>query len=118
MTKKQQLGLMRLQSNLRKKSKILNKRKVIKMLAVMEAQQIAGPSGTNAVTPDCAGATHAEEFLTSGRTGRRNALPDILSEHALVTSSDLPGRLQSLSTNETNEGTSKGKAEPGTSSSS
>lgn len=87
------------------------------MLAVMEAQQIAGPSGTSAVTPDCTAAVHAQEFLTSGRTGRRNALPDILSEHALVTSSDLPARLQSLSTKETNEGTSKDKQEAGTSSS-
>lgn len=42
--------------------------------------------------------SHSQEFLTSGRTGRRNALPDILSEHAVVTSSDLPARFQKLST--------------------
>lgn len=42
--------------------------------------------------------SHSQEFLTSGRTGRRNALPDILSEHAVVTSADLPARLQALST--------------------
>ncbi|KAF5281240.1 hypothetical protein FQA39_LY05126 [Lamprigera yunnana] len=79
------------------------------MLAVMEAQQIAGPSsGTNSVPPECS-TTHAQEFLTSGRTGRRNALPDILSEHALVNSSDLPARLQSLSTKEPTESTSKDK---------
>lgn len=38
------------------------------------------------------------DFLSTGRTGRRNALPDILSEHAHVTSSDLPARLQALTT--------------------
>ncbi|KAK5646824.1 hypothetical protein RI129_005288 [Pyrocoelia pectoralis] len=93
---------------------------VIKMLAVMEAQQIAGPSnGTNTSNsaPDCPAAPHTQEFLSSGRTGRRNALPDILSEHALVTSSELPARLQSLSTSETGQGTSKTKDEASTSAS-
>lgn len=52
---------------------------VVKMLAVMEAASQT-PSGSNlassaAVTPD---STNAQEFLASGRTGRRNALPDIL----------------------------------------
>lgn len=78
------------------------------MIAVMEssAQQQQQPSqatasgaGSDAVTPDCPVA-HAKDFLASGRTGRRNALPDILSEHALVTSSDLPGRLQGLTTSD------------------
>lgn len=75
----------------------------------MEAQQVAGPSnGTNTtpVTPECA-QVHTQEFLSSGRTGRRNALPDILGEHALVTSSDLPARLQSLTTSEPSQGSSK-----------
>ncbi|XP_018569660.1 cAMP-dependent protein kinase inhibitor alpha-like [Anoplophora glabripennis] len=69
------------------------------MLAVMEASQSAGPSNpasTAPPTPDST--THTQEFLSSGRTGRRNALPDILGEHAVVTSSDLPSRLQGLST--------------------
>lgn len=39
-----------------------------------------------------------DEFLQTGRTGRRNALPDILGQNAVVTTSDLPGRLQSLTT--------------------
>lgn len=52
------------------------------MLAVMErASQPASGSKTSAnsaaVTPD---STNAQEFLSSGRTGRRNALPDILGE--------------------------------------
>lgn len=70
------------------------------MLAVMETHQTAGTSAsTSATTPD-ANTTHKQEFLTSGRTGRRNALPDILGEHALVTSSDLPAKLQSLTTSD------------------
>jgi len=40
------------------------------------------------------------DFLTTGRTGRRNALPDILGEHKLTSTADLPDRLQALTTNE------------------
>lgn len=38
------------------------------------------------------------EFLVTGRTGRRNAMADILGPNASVTSSDLPKRLESLTT--------------------
>lgn len=75
------------------------------MLAVMEASQNAGtskkddlcptPSSHNSNTP-----ANVEDFLQSGRTGRRNALADILGEHASVTSSDLPSKLEGLTTNE------------------
>lgn len=80
----------------------------------METQQTVGPTNganTSPVTPECA-AAHTQEFLSSGRTGRRNALPDILGEHALVTSSDLPARLQSLTTSEPVASTSKDKGGP------
>lgn len=75
------------------------------MLAVMESQQ-ASSSGKNtpnatAITPE--GRAQEQEFLATGRTGRRNALPDILSDHAIVTSSDLPGKFQKLSTTDANE---------------
>uniref|UniRef100_A0A1B6DIZ2 Uncharacterized protein n=1 Tax=Clastoptera arizonana TaxID=38151 RepID=A0A1B6DIZ2_9HEMI len=62
---------------------------VLKMLAVMSEQS---PDSTRDITQD---------FLTTGRAGRRNALPDILSEHAHVSTSDLPDRLQNLSTSDT-----------------
>lgn len=39
------------------------------------------------------------DFLTTGRTGRRNAMPDILGEHKLTSTADLPARLQALTTN-------------------
>ncbi|XP_017779429.1 PREDICTED: cAMP-dependent protein kinase inhibitor beta-like isoform X2 [Nicrophorus vespilloides] len=76
--------------SLRNKSRKFKRIKVLKMLAVMERQQ--------GVVPGEPVNSHSQEFLTSGRTGRRNALPDILSEHAVVTSADLPARLQALST--------------------
>lgn len=50
------------------------------MLAMMEAHQAASTSSNTSAppsTPDSNNA-HSQEFLTSGRTGRRNALPDIL----------------------------------------
>lgn len=40
-----------------------------------------------------------KEFLETGRTGRRNAMPDILHPQGVeVTSADLPNRLQQLVT--------------------
>ncbi|XP_025206432.1 cAMP-dependent protein kinase inhibitor beta-like isoform X2 [Melanaphis sacchari] len=53
------------------------------------------------------------DFLTTGRTGRRNALPDILGEHKLTSTADLPDRLQALTTN---EGTETSNMQPSTSS--
>ncbi|KAL1512569.1 hypothetical protein ABEB36_002143 [Hypothenemus hampei] len=86
------------------------------MLAVMEAgSQAAGPStkGTSAPPND----PPVQEFLTSGRTGRRNALPDILGQHAIVTSSDLPSRLQALTTKDQSSTSNSGEPQPGSSSS-
>lgn len=40
----------------------------------------------------------ASEFLVTGRTGRRNAMADILGPNATTSSADLPERLQSLCT--------------------
>ncbi|KAJ9573602.1 hypothetical protein L9F63_009018, partial [Diploptera punctata] len=39
-----------------------------------------------------------EAFLSSGRTGRRNALPDIRGEHASTSTSNLPECLEKLTT--------------------
>ncbi|XP_048387635.1 cAMP-dependent protein kinase inhibitor beta [Stegostoma tigrinum] len=43
------------------------------------------------------------DFVSSGRAGRRNALPDILGSPAGVNSADLPNKLSELSIN-TDEG--------------
>ena len=43
-----------------------------------------------------------EDFLNSGRTGRRNAMPDIMDEKQVgVTTADLPEKLTGLSTEST-----------------
>ncbi|KAK6644703.1 hypothetical protein RUM43_000971 [Polyplax serrata] len=61
------------------------KQQVMKMIAIMESnpEMIKDP---------------VTEFLVTGRTGRRNAMADILGPNASVTSSDLPKRLESLTT--------------------
>ncbi|KAK9513003.1 hypothetical protein O3M35_001295 [Rhynocoris fuscipes] len=50
-------------------------------------------------TSDEDGSDTVKDFLTTGRVGRRNALPDILSDHALTNTADLPDKLMQLSTN-------------------
>ncbi|CAH2099481.1 unnamed protein product [Euphydryas editha] len=56
------------------------------------------------------------EFLETGRTGRRNAMPDILHpQGAEVTTADLPSRLQQLVTTDPDNpqpGTSKTELDP------
>lgn len=46
------------------------------------------------------------EFFNTGRVGRRNALPDILSNHATVSTADLPDQLSALSTSDNMPSTS------------
>lgn len=71
------------------------------MLAVMENQQPSGPSSTskndNVTSPDSN--NKAQEFLATGRTGRRNALPNILQQQGVDTS-DLPKQFENLTTRE------------------
>lgn len=58
----------------------------LKMMAVMQQKEPALPT----------------EFLVTGRTGRRNAMPDILDPpHAGTTTAGLPERLQQLATSGT-----------------
>lgn len=72
---------------------------VLKMLAVMEQTSSKNNENSTAAGGDASTSNgQVTDFLSTGRTGRRNALPDILSEHAHVTSSDLPARLQALTT--------------------
>lgn len=40
----------------------------------------------------------SNEFYNTGRVGRRNALPDILGPNCTTSTADLPGQLESLST--------------------
>lgn len=90
------------------------------LAAVMEHQQARQMNGNNSKVADtnvpAANTAECEEFYSSGRTGRRNALPDILGENAHVTSSDLPARLQALSTSTDQERKNQSDSEPGPSS--
>lgn len=54
--------------------------------------EAAGPSTSVQVDPS--------EFFNTGRVGRRNALPDILSNHATVSTADLPDQLSALTTSD------------------
>ncbi|XP_076624945.1 uncharacterized protein LOC143343685 isoform X2 [Colletes latitarsis] len=58
----------------------------------------------------------AKEFLTTGRTGRRNAMPNILGRHAEIGLLDLSNRFKELSTH-TDQSSSGGQNlnAPGTS---
>ncbi|XP_043246098.1 cAMP-dependent protein kinase inhibitor beta-like [Amphibalanus amphitrite] len=38
-----------------------------------------------------------QEFASTGRAGRRNALPDIRGEHASTSTADLPGQMEKMS---------------------
>ncbi|KAE8751469.1 hypothetical protein FOCC_FOCC001716 [Frankliniella occidentalis] len=58
---------------------------VLKMLAAMEQ------------TPNTS-RDPVEDFLTTGRTGRRNAMADILGQHASTGSGDLSERMEGLTT--------------------
>ncbi|XP_060810284.1 cAMP-dependent protein kinase inhibitor beta-like [Amyelois transitella] len=61
---------------------------VLRMMAIMEGDSEQVP----------------KEFLETGRTGRRNAMPDILQQQgAEATTADLPARLQQLATTDTDE---------------
>ncbi|KAG7202796.1 hypothetical protein KM043_009959 [Ampulex compressa] len=58
-----------------------------------------GATGSGAVSPGTyENGDGSKEFLSTGRTGRRNALPDILGRHAETGLSDLPDRFEELST--------------------
>lgn len=57
------------------------------------------PSGSGAVTPGgFINGEGSQEFLSTGRTGRRNAMPDILGQHANTGTADLPEKLEALTT--------------------
>ena len=64
-----------------------------------DANSMAGTSGAGdgSVTPGVNG-EGSQEFLSTGRTGRRNALHDILGEHAETNIADLPDKFDALTT--------------------
>lgn len=72
---------------------------VLKILAAAMENvdgEVAGPS----TSPE--GGMESDEFFNTGRVGRRNALPDILSSHATISTADLPDQLSALTTTDKN----------------
>ncbi|XP_063973465.1 uncharacterized protein LOC135160637 [Diachasmimorpha longicaudata] len=72
----------------------------LRMLSEKRAEaEIEGEvGGSGAVTPGYSNGEGSKEFLSTGRTGRRNAMPDILGQHAETGTADLPTRLERLTT--------------------
>lgn len=58
----------------------------------MENANPSTSTGDKAVEPD--------DFYSTGRVGRRNAMPDILGSHCTTTTSDLPDKLKALTTDD------------------
>ncbi|XP_011304461.1 uncharacterized protein [Fopius arisanus] len=80
--------------------KRLLRAQALRMLSEKRAEaEIEGEtSGGGAVTPGFSNGEGSKEFLSTGRTGRRNAMPDILGQHADTDTADLPTRLERLTT--------------------
>ncbi|XP_011502899.1 PREDICTED: uncharacterized protein LOC105366232 [Ceratosolen solmsi marchali] len=74
----------------------------------------AGGSGAGGVAVTLTCYDNTQEFLSTGRTGRRNAIPDIHGRHADTDTADLPQRLEALTTDSTeaNGTRSQPEAEP------
>ncbi|XP_054156510.1 cAMP-dependent protein kinase inhibitor alpha-like [Oppia nitens] len=63
-------------------------------------------------------AESVDDFLNTGRTGRRNAMPDILEEKSCqLSTSDLPQELEKLNFNEIEPNGSSGESSSSTTSS-
>ena len=79
---------------------------VLKMLVAMEG----APEASRSDAARDAARDLVDDFLTTGRTGRRNAMADILGEHAATTSGGLSERMEGLSTDPPAAGPSGGGA--------
>ncbi|XP_058803301.1 uncharacterized protein LOC131671117, partial [Phymastichus coffea] len=85
-------------------------KKVLRMLSQEQSSGEPRPEASGA-TAGCSNGAEAaaafitgegsEEFLSTGRTGRRNAMPDILGQHAETATGDLPQKLEALTTEAT-----------------
>lgn len=62
----------------------------------------SGSSGTDSttITTTTKSNDYHNEFFSTGRSGRRNAMPDILGVHCTTTTADLPDKLGALTTND------------------
>ncbi|XP_027195863.1 uncharacterized protein LOC113790397 isoform X2 [Dermatophagoides pteronyssinus] len=68
------------------------------MASINASSTAATTTAVTTTTMDQSGCHIDDEFLNTGRTGRRNALGDILDENsAYLTTAELPDQLSSLS---------------------
>ena len=70
----------------------------VMMASINASSTAATTTAVTTTTMDQSGCHIDDEFLNTGRTGRRNALGDILDENsAYLTTAELPDQLSSLS---------------------
>ncbi|XP_012283552.1 uncharacterized protein LOC105701402 isoform X2 [Orussus abietinus] len=82
-----------------KRAEMAEAAEALEVAGASRADPKGGASASGAVTPGSyANGEGSKEFLSTGRTGRRNAMPDILGQHADVGTADLPSRLEALTT--------------------
>ncbi|XP_039303698.1 uncharacterized protein LOC105196288 [Solenopsis invicta] len=101
----------------------LTRAKVLRMLTPRRAgpvgpEEIGDESGDKGPSDPTSGSVtpggsyengdNSKEFLSSGRTGRRNALPNILGRHSKTGLSDLSDRFEEMSTH-TDHSTNSGQ---------
>lgn len=81
-------------------------------------EQASGGAGKEEESADMDVSVSVEDFLASGRTGRRNAMPDILNaQHAGVGTGGLAEGMEKLncSANDSNSDSAKNTQNPSTS---
>lgn len=84
---------------------------VLKIL-VAAMENVDGEAGAAGPSTSAEGVVDPSDFYNTGRVGRRNALPDILSSHATVSTADLPDQLSALTTSDKADGSAAGGSEP------
>lgn len=77
----------------------IKKSEVFRVLNLIMEKQ-AGATTEAGTSSSGVAENYSNDFFNTGRIGRRNALPDILSYNCATTTADLPERLKSLSTDD------------------
>lgn len=75
------------------------------MLKILAAamENVEGEAGPSTSADPNANNEYSSDFLNTGRVGRRNALPDILSSHATISTADLPDQMSTLTTSDSSK---------------
>lgn len=73
---------------------------------MLAMEQSSASQGAPCAQAGRTAADPVEDFLTTGRTGRRNAMANIMGQHASTGSGDLSQRMEGLSTDQMEAGPS------------